>query len=261
MRRPRSSAAPSSPRPPFGAALYPRLPRCAGWALAVALLGSGCPNPAEPAACLDQRVQARNLALAGDIEQAQALLDRVKAECGPNSAADIQHVTKLIAEKSAARREKERLEQSQSELLQKFPSRAFVEWATARGGDIRGKLHETHCAARGTPDFGFCEGQRSEAPGMSLRYWQAQPEAYRYALATTLVPSCQDLGQYRQVRTWSRDGSDFELCELTDRRLRQLSALIVHAPSGAYEMYIFSQDYPAIDAEFERRLRTIPEPR
>jgi hypothetical protein len=225
------------------------------------LLASACQSRGEPAACLDQRQQARNLALAGDIEQAQALLDRVKAECGPNSAADIAHVTKLIAEKTAARQQKEQLEQSQSELLQKFPSRAFVEWATARGGDIRGKLRDPHCAERDTPAFGFCEGQRPEAPGMSLRYWQGQPEAYRYALTTSRVPSCQDLGQYRQVRTWSRDGSDFELCELTERRLRHLSALIVRSPPETYEMYIYSQDYPGIDPAFERRLRAIPEAR
>jgi len=256
MRRPRCSAATSSPWPHQS-----RATRRAGWGLAAALLASACANRGEPAACLDRRQQARNLALAGEIEQAQALLDRVKAECGPNSAADIAHVTKLIAEKTAARREKERLEQSQSELLQKFPSRAFVEWATARGGDIRGKLLEPHCAERGTPEFGFCEGQRSDVPGMRLRYWQTQPEAYRYALATTRPPSCQDLGQYRQVRTWSRGGSDFELCELTDRRLRHLSALIVHTPPEAYEMHIFSQDYPGIDPEFERRLRVIPEAR
>jgi hypothetical protein len=94
---------------------------------------------------------------------------------------------------------------------------------------------------------------------MTLRYWQAQPDAYRYSLASSQAPSCQDLGQYRQVRAWKRDGDAYELCELTDRRLRHLSALIVHAPGG-YEMHVFSQSYPALDPAFERRLRLISEP-
>jgi hypothetical protein len=218
-----------------------------------------CETRGEPPACLDQRQDARNLALRGDIEAAQSLLDQVKASCGPNSQSDIQHVTKLIAEKTAARDKQRELEQSRSAELQKFPSRGFIEWATARAGDIGGKLARTSCGERGTPDYGFCEGERPDVPAMRLRYWQAQPDAYRYSLTTPVPPTCQDLGEWRQVRAWSRDGSDYELCELTNRRLRHLSALIVHNPSG-YEMHLFSQAYPNIDPAFEHRLRIIPNP-
>jgi hypothetical protein len=225
-------------------------------AAAVALALAACENRGEPPACLDQRQEARNLALRGDIEPAQRLLDQVKQSCGPNSQSDIQHITKLIAEKTAARARQRQLEQSKSAELEQYPSRSFVEWATARGGAIGGKLPETRCAERGTPDFGFCEGQRPEAPSMRLRYWQAQPEAYRYTLTSELAPSCQDLGEFRQVRAWSRDGASHELCELTNRRLRHLTALIVHGATG-YEMYLFSQTYPNFDAAFERRLRIV----
>jgi hypothetical protein len=218
-----------------------------------------CQTPGEPPACLDQRQEARNLALRGDIEPATRLLDQVKANCGPNSQSDIQHITKLIAEKTAAREKLRELEQSRSAELAKFPSRSFVEWATARAGDNDGKLARTVCAERGTPEYGFCEGERPDVPTMRLRYWQAQPDAYRYSLTTPLPPSCQDLGEWRQVRAWSRDGSDYELCELTSRRLRHLSALIIHAASG-YEMHLFSQNYPNIDAAFEHRLRILPGP-
>jgi dipeptidyl aminopeptidase/acylaminoacyl peptidase len=125
--------------------------------------------------------------------------------------------------------------------------------------DLEGKLARTVCAERGTPEYGFCEGERPDVPAMRLRYWQAQPEAYRYSLTTPIPPSCQDLGEWRQVRAWSRDGSEYELCELTHRRLRHLSALIVHTASG-YEMHLFSQNYPNIDLAFERRLRILPGP-
>lgn len=231
--------------------------------LLLALTAIGCANPGEPPACLDQRQEARNLALRGEVEAAQAVLDRVKASCGPNSQSDIAHITKLIAEKTAARLEKQHQAELERERLETNPSRGFVEWATARGGEIDGKLAKTECAARGTPDFGFCEGQREQAPAMSLRYWQAQPSAYRYALTTRTAPSCQDLGEFRQVRTWSRPGERFELCELTNRRLRHLFALIVQKPAEPapeYQMFLFSQDYLAIDPAFERRLRIIGEP-
>lgn len=225
-----------------------------------ALLGAlaACESRGEPPACLDQRQQARNLALRGEIEPAQRLLDQVKQSCGPNSQSDIQHISKIIAEKTAARERQRQLEEAKGAELRQFPSRAFVEWATDRAGDIRGKLAATTCAERGTPDFGFCEGTRPDAPAMRLRYWQAQPGAYRYSLVTDVPPTCQDLGEYRQVRVWSRDGVQHELCELTARRLRHLMALIVREPSGGYEMHVFSQSYPNFDAAFERRLRVIP---
>jgi hypothetical protein len=225
----------------------------------VVLAGVACETRGEPPACLDQRQDARNLALRGDIEAAQRLLDQVKANCGPNSQSAIQHITKLIAEKTAARDEQRELEQRRTAELAQFPSRNFVEWATARAGDIGGKLARTSCAERGTPDYGFCEGERPDIPAMRLRYWQTQPDAYRYSLTTPVPPSCQDLGEWRQVRAWQRDGSAYELCELTNRRLRHLSALLVHGPSG-YEMHLFSQAYPNVDPAFERRLRIIPTP-
>ena len=131
-----------------------------------------------------------------------------------------------------------------------------MEWATDRAGDITGKVPSVSCAERGTPLFGFCEGQREQAPDMRLRYWQAQPGAYLYALATEAPPSCQDLGDYRLVRSWQRDDSQLDLCELTNRRLRHLSALIVHTPPR-HEMFIFSQEYLALDPGFERRLRVV----
>jgi hypothetical protein len=227
-------------------------------ALLLLATGVGCATRGEPPDCLDQRQEARNRALAGDLEQAQALVESVQARCGPNSESDVRHITKLIAEKTAARRERAQREESRSAQLQQFPSRSFIEWATERGGDIAGKVPSVACAERGTPEFGFCEGQSDRAPNMSLRYWQVQPGAYLYSLSTEVVPSCQDLGEYRQVRAWSREGSALELCELTNRRLRHLSALVVHTPPR-HAMYIFSQEYLAVDPSFERRLRLVDE--
>lgn len=229
-----------------------RLSRCV---LAASL---GCATRGEPPDCLDQRQEARNRALAGDIEQAQGLLDRVKDRCGPNSESDIRHITKLIAEKTAAQRERAEREASRSALLREFPSKSFVEWATDRAGDVTGKVPSVSCAERGSALFGFCEGQREQAPGMSLRYWQARPGAYLYSLETEAPPSCQDLAEYRLVRDWQREGSQLELCELTNRRLRHLSALLVHTPPR-HQMFIFSQEYLALDPGFERQLRVVDE--
>lgn len=227
------------------------------WAAVSVLLALGCTQRGEPAACLDKRQTARNLALSDQLEPASRLVEEVKAECGPNSASDIRHISKLIADKTEARRERERLEAARSELREKFPSRDFVEWATARDGNIDNKLISVTCAERGSPDYGFCEGKREGAPEMSLRYWQAAPVAYRYELVTPEAPSCVDLREYREVRAWSRDGNGYELCELTNRRLRHLTALLVHTPSK-HRMYIFSNAYPARDAAFEQALRVIP---
>lgn len=219
-------------------------------------LGLGCARRGEPAACLEKRQTARNLALSDQLEPAARLLEEVRAECGENSASDLQHIGRLIAEKTEARRERGRREAAQRELREKFPSRELVQWATARDGKIDGKLARVSCAERGSPEYGFCEGRRDEAPEMGLRYWQGTPEAYRYELVTEQAPSCVDLGEYREVRAWTRDGVAYELCELTNRRLRHLSALLVHTPSE-HRMYIFSNAYPARDAAFEQELRVI----
>lgn len=227
------------------------------WGKLAFFLLASCANRGEPALCLDKRQEARNLALQDQIEEASRLLGEVKAQCGPNSASDIQHIGKLIEEKKQARRERERLELTRSETRQKFPSRDFVEWATVRDGTISGKVTEVTCAERGSEEFGFCEGRRGETPNMTLRYWQAEEDAYRYALVTNQAPSCQDLGEYRERRAWSREGVTYEFCELTNRRLRHLSALLVHAADG-HRMYIFSRAYLARDTAFEQELRAIP---
>jgi hypothetical protein len=236
---------------------YSRRVMARSWAGVSVLLVLGCTQRGEPAACLDKRQAARNLALSDQLEPAARLLEEVKKQCGPNSASDIQHIGKLIADKTEARRERERLEAARSELRQRYPSRDFVEWATARDGNIDDKVGTVTCAERGSPEYGFCEGKRDGAPEMSLRYWQVSPGAYRYELVTREAPSCVDLREYREVRVWSRDGIAYELCELTNRRLRHLTALLAHTASE-HRMYIFSNAYPARDAAFEQALRVIP---
>lgn len=240
---------------------FPRLSPQRCWLLLgslswFSLLGA-CAERGEPAACLDTRQQARNDALQDRIEEASRLLEEIKSKCGPNSASDIQHIGKLIAEKTEARRERERLAAEAGELRLKFPSQDFVAWATSKDGALGDKAADAVCAERGSPDFGFCEARRKEATDMTVRYWSADKSAYRYALTTTQPPSCEDLGEYRSVRVWSRDGIAHEQCELTSRRLRHLAALLVHTPTE-HQMYIYSQGYPARDSAFERLLRVIP---
>ncbi len=221
---------------------------------------SACGRRGEPEHCLPERQQARNLALQGHSEEASRLLENVKANCGPNSASDIQHVSKLIAEKAQAKRAREQKETEQTKLRQQWPSRDFVAWATEKDGAVTSKLNQPVCAVRGTPDFGFCEVRRPSTPNMSVRYSSTDLDAYRYTLRTATPPSCIDLGEYRELRAWTRDESTYELCELTSRRLRHLTALLIHRP-GEHEMHLFSQEYPALDTAFEHQLRAIPPPK
>jgi hypothetical protein len=226
--------------------------------MALGLLGA-CQQRGEPAVCLEKRQLARNAALQDELETASRLLEEVKAQCGPNSASDIQHISKLIANSTQAQLERARSEAAERELREKFPSRDFIRWATAKDGAVASKVSDVTCAERGSPDFGFCEASRPGIPGMSVRYWEAQKEAYRYSLVTRQPPTCEDLGEYRLVRAWSRHGASYERCELTNRRLRHLSALLVHGPEE-HLMYVFSQDYLARDPSFEGTLRAIEPP-
>jgi hypothetical protein len=243
------------PRPTEGAVHGGRL-RSPSLALTL-LFTLACAERGEPAACLDKRQQARNGALQDRLEEAARLLEQIKAECGPNSASDIQHIGKLIAEKRAARQQREQQAEAARALQRQFPSRDFVAWATSRDGAITGKTAGATCSERGSTDFGFCEAKRPGANEMTVRYHGADQNAYRYALTTTEPPSCEDLGEYRRVRVWTRGGVSYEHCELTSRRLRHLSALLVHE-AAEHRMYIYSQEYPSRDAAFERMLRIIP---
>jgi hypothetical protein len=135
-----------------------------------------------------------------------------------------------------------------------------VIWATADAGALRTKIGAATCIERGEPDFGFCEAARPGVPNMTVRYWNADKDAFRYALQTDQPLSCQDLGEHRQVRVWQRDGNSYELCELTERTLRHLYALLISNPAGN-QMYIYSQRYLARDPNLEKTLRIIPPPR
>src|SRR5688572_19621627 len=106
-----------------------------------------CARPVEPADCLNERQEARNLALQGQLEAASRLLERIKARCGANSASEIQHIGKLIEEKTRAKRALEQKEAEERKLRQQSPSRDFVAWATQKDGAVAGKPSQPICAA------------------------------------------------------------------------------------------------------------------
>jgi len=92
---------------------------------------------------------------------------------------------------------------------------------------------------------------------MTVRYWKdSRLDAYRYALSTTAPISCRDLVDYRRVRQWQVGSTHYELCELTARKLRHLSALLETAPEGN-RFLVFSQPYLAHDSELDQLLLTM----
>lgn len=226
--------------------------------LAIACLGLGqaaaC-QKSDEAACLEQRQRARQLALAGEVDQAEELANRVEAECDVNSLSAIRNVRKLIAETRARREEAARREAREKLAEELYPGRRFVAWATAQPSKPNPLRSDETCAPPSDPNYGFCEAREPQHPNMTVRYHRDDPEAFRYAIEAKAPLNCRDLGEYRRIRKWEAEGARYELCELTGRELRHLSALL-STRGDVHRMWIFSQRYLRLDTELDGLLRT-----
>lgn len=208
----------------------------------------------ESAACSDLRNQAREAMQQGRLDEASKTLDRARSECSEKSAYDIRRIEELIAEKTEQQRERESEEAEEKRVLEKRPTVQFVNWIAKDRNAITKEVTEVHCAERGSPDFGFCEAQRPGSPDMTVRYWEQDTSAFRYAFTAKVPLACQDLGDHRRVRTWAREGKTYELCELARHELRSLSALLVKS-AGENQLFVFSQAYVQKDEDFEALLK------
>jgi hypothetical protein len=189
-----------------------------------------------------------------DLDDASRLLDEARATCDGRSPDEIRRVSELIVDRRETKRESEALSAKRraerDSLTQKF-----VDWALAPSERLTENLGAVQCVERGQPGFGFCEAPRKGAPNMVVRYWKANHETVRFSFVTNQPLECEDLGQYRRVRTWTAGQKSYELCEITLREARNLAALLLRG-ADENQMFIYSEDYLSRDPEFERLLRT-----
>lgn len=220
--------------------------------IALGLCGfAGCAKARESTACIESRTRAREAALQGNLELAEKLLGEARSRCGEKSAESLRRVAEILAERRE--NEKELAPPRTTPQDDTRSARAFVRWVIESRAAIGQHAARARCAEQGSAEFGFCEVIHPDSPQMSLRYWKTQEAAFRFALTSQEPLHCEDLGEQRRVRAWSRAGASYELCEPTQHALRSLTALLVQTASGN-QLYVFSQAYVRRDRAFERLL-------
>lgn len=224
-------------------------------ALFVLLCAPSCEQKRETRqACWDARQAVRDAIARDELGAAPGLLEEARSVCAGQSTDDLRRIEVLLEDRRRAKQELERAA-AERERAMAFPTQQFIAWATAPLEEFSRSLDEVRCAERGAADFGFCEATRKGSPQMTLRYWEHERKAVRYTFTTELPLECEDLGEHRRVRSWSVGQKSYELCELTERRARNLSALLVRG-EGSNQLHIFSFEYLKRDPAFEQLLRT-----
>ena len=218
-----------------------------------AALGTACNQKEQRSECWDARQKSRDAIVQEKLDDAQKLLEHARTVCAGQSADDIRRIEGQLADRRETARAIAK-DAAQEQRAHDFPTQQFIRWATEPVEQFLQSLTSVKCAERGDPAYGFCEAERKTSPNMTVRYWEHDRKAVRYQLRTNLPLECEDLGDHRLVRRWSAQGRSFELCELTEREARGLSALLVRN-SGDNRMYIFSFGYLQKDPAFELSLR------
>jgi len=219
----------------------------------VAALGTGCDHGEQRSECWGARQNARDAIVRGKLDEAQKQLEQARALCAGQSADDIRRIEELIADRREVARAVAK-EEAEDQHAHGFPTEQFMRWATEPAEQFLQSLTRVKCAARGDAAYGFCEAERKGSPNMTVRYWEHDRKAVRYEFKTKLPLECEDLGDHRVVRRWTLRTENFELCELTEREARDLSALLVRG-SDENRMYIFSFAYLKKDPAFDLSLR------
>ncbi len=220
--------------------------------LLFAALLPACAKGEDPL-CAERRQGARGAVSQGNLELATKLLDEARARCSPKLASDLRRIERSIREAAEAQ-QRAAVERAERAAERELPvGKSFVRWVIEAGTTPTKDPVNAQCAERGSADFGFCEATRPGSPEMRVRYWQTQRNAVRYSCVTAALLSCEDLGEHRRVRIWTRDEASYELCEPTEHALRGLTALLVRTRTEN-RMSIFTQAYVRKDPEFERLL-------
>jgi len=218
------------------------------------LLSLGC-DKSNTEWCSDQLQVAEAQMRGGQLTEAERTLAEVYSRCRRHSVSEVQQLRSQLTTMRQQRKldEARKSERDAEQERTLHPTLDFVHWALDHRGALPSELEEPQCAPRGEPDFGFCEAKRPGHHNMSVRYWQKEPAAARYLLTSAEPPSCQDVGEHRSLPTWTWQGQSHTLCELTERKYRQFSALLV-GNAEQHQMYLFSRAYLQHDKDFERRV-------
>lgn len=198
----------------------------------VCLLVVACKRSANPN-CTAARDAAREAALKDDLESAKQKLAEARQSCDKQLDFDLSRIQQLIDRKE--QRVREQKARDQARQAQRVPLTPFIDWIKQLRESDDKHLKGEQCAARGTPEFGFCLGER-ELPGgleASVRYLERDAVGvYRFQAEVKTRVVCSDLGAHRTVHAW-RVGTEERLhCELTGSPLKGLIALIQNPIPG-----------------------------
>ncbi len=204
---------------------------CALWLVAV----SGCKRSANPQ-CTAARDAAREAALKDDVEVAKQKLQVAKQSCDKKLEFDLARIQQLIDRKEQRAREQQARDQVRR--AQRVPLTPFIDWVKQLRDSDDKHVKDEKCAERGTPEFGFCVGERSLAGGLkaSVRYLERDGAGvYRFRAEVSSRVVCADLGEHRLVHAWRVGTEERFHCELTASPLQGLIALIQNPIQGGLD--------------------------
>ncbi|MCB9609276.1 MAG: hypothetical protein H6716_21965 [Polyangiaceae bacterium] len=196
------------------------------------VLTTGCKRGANPE-CTAARDAARDAALKDDLEQAKAKLAEARKTCDKQLDFDLSRIQQQIDRKEQRMREERAREQARA--AERVPLTPFIDWVKQLRESDDKHVEGEQCAARGTPDFGFCLGERKLPGGIaaSVRYLERDAVGvYRFQAEVTSRVVCSDLGGHRLVHAWRSGAEERFHCELTASPLKGLVALIQNPIRG-----------------------------
>jgi hypothetical protein len=218
----------------------------------------------DPQKC-DQATSATRQALkAEDLALARQWRDYAWKHCGDSAALgaldqEVVNTQTAIAQRKQA---EEQRAQRKKQLLDLFSS-----WAAEhRGNPPRASAAPQCDGAETRPAQAavenkerWCQGTREVLGGgqLSVRWWDAEPEAVRFRVRSEAPVTCDDLGPHTVVRSWEVPASGGRTakrahCELTGGALAGLHAVVSEAQNA--DVDVFSPQYLQRDAQLRRQV-------
>ncbi len=188
----------------------------------------------------------------GELDEAKAELTTAKNECGKASEYAIDRLERAIQREELHRERDARLLKKTDDS----PLGAFMHWVRTEREEKNRAKGEHACATPTDSDYGFCLSKIAQtgAAPFEVRYWKAEPdESFMFIWRVGQPLSCVDTGPHRVVDTWTADGVQLSLCELTEHDMRGLKALLRRRGNGT-KIQIFSSGYLRRDKAFASEL-------